>query len=159
MHKTSVVKMHFRRAHTAAGLTTYRRKWKFGRDASQQEDDSSPTTTPPLVPEDLLVDVRDLMDELICDSNNDTLEDDDPVPILAVPPSRTASRQHIPLASLFSYAEQVGADCLEFYWKGGLRNIEREVAAYDLMQGGENTGLLGKAEYHSNTTESGTSVQ
>ena len=125
----------------------------------QQEDDPSPTTTPPLVPEDILVDVRDLMDELICDSNNDTLDDDDPVPILAVPPSRTTSQRHIPLTSLFLYVEQVGANCLEFYWKGGLRNIEREVAAYDLMQGGENTGLLGKAEYHSNTTESGTSVQ
>ena len=159
VHKTYLVKMHLHRAHTAASLTTYWRKWKFGRDTSQQEDDPSPTTTPPLVPKEILVDFRDLMDKLICDSNNDTPEDDDPVPILAVPPSCTASWWHIPLASLFLYAEQVGANCLEFYWRGGLRNIEWEVAAYDLMQGGEKTGFLGGAEYHGNMTESGTSVQ
>jgi hypothetical protein len=64
------------------------------------------------------------MDELIRDSNDDTLEDDDPVPVLAIPPSCTASQRRIALASLFSYAERAGADCLEFYWKGGLRNIE-----------------------------------
>ena len=76
--------------------------------------DLSPITTPPLVTEDVLVDVHNLMDELICDSNNDTLEDDDPKPILAVTPSRTASQQCIPLASLFLYVEKIGADCLEF---------------------------------------------
>jgi len=61
--------------------------------------------------------------------------------------------------SLFSYAEQVGANGLKFYWKGGLRNIEQEVTAYNLMQGDENTGSLCGAECHSNTTDSGTSVQ
>jgi len=106
-----------------------------------------------LVPEDVLVDVHELLDELVHDSNNDIL---DLTPILAVLPSHTASQRHIPLASLFSYVEQVGADCLKFYWKGGLRNIEQEVAAYNLMQGDENTGSLGGAECHSNTTESGT---
>jgi hypothetical protein len=92
VHKTSVVKMHLHQAYTAAGLTTHQWKRKFGRDASQQEDNLSPTTTPQLVLEDVLVDVCDLMDELMCDSNNGTLEDDDPIPILAVLPSCTASQ-------------------------------------------------------------------
>ena len=73
--------------------------------------------------------------------------------------SRLPALPHNDISHLPLYVEQVGADCLEFYWKGGLRNIEWEVAAYDLMQGGENTGLLGGAEYHSNMTGSGTSVQ
>jgi hypothetical protein len=159
VHKTSIVKMHLRQAHTTAGLTTHWWKWKFGKDPSQQEDNPNPIAAPPFIPEDAHVDVHDLMDELIRDSNNDTLEDDDPVPVLAIPPSRTASQWCIALASLFSYVERAGADCLEFYWKGGLRTIEWEVGAYDLMQGDKNTGLLDRTEHHGNTVDSGTSVQ
>jgi hypothetical protein len=145
--------MHLRRAHSAAGLTSQRQKRKFGEDDGPlQEDNLNRVDSSPLA-EDGSVDVRDLIDELVRDSNNDTLEDDDPV--LAVPSSRAASQQRIPLASLFSFAEPAGADCLQFYWKGGLKNLEREVAAYDLLQGGD-LGMLDGSERRSNTTDSGT---
>jgi hypothetical protein len=112
-----------------------------------------------LLAEDENVKVRDLMDELVHDSNDDTLRGDDPILTLAVPPSCTVSQQCISLASLFSFAESTGIDCLQFYWKGGLRNLEHEVAAYDLLQGGEDLGVLNGTERHSNTTDSGTFAQ
>ena len=147
--------MHLRRAHSTAGLTSQRQKRKFGEDDGPLQEDNLNCVDSSLLAEDGSVDVCDLIDELVRDSNDDTLEDDDPIPVLAVLSSRAASQQRIPLASLFSFAEPAGADCLRFYWKGGLKNLEREVAAYDLLQGGD-LGMLDGSEHRSNTTDSGT---
>jgi hypothetical protein len=154
VHKTGVVKMHLCRAHSAASLTSQRQKQKFGEDDEPlQEDNLNGVDSSPLS-EDGNVNVHDLINELVHDSNNDTLEDDEPIPILAVPSSHAASQQHIPLASLFSFTEPAGADCL-FYWKGGLKNVECKVAAYDLLQGSD-LGMLDGSEHYSNTMGSGT---
>jgi hypothetical protein len=157
VHKPGVVKMDLRHAHSAAGLTGQRQKWKFGEDDGPlQEDNLNCVDSSPLA-EDGSIDVCDLIDELVCDSNNDTLQDDDPIPVLAVPSFRAASQQCIPLASLFSFVEPAGTDCLQFYWKGGLKNLEHEVAAYDLLQGGD-LGMLDWSEHHSNTMDSNCSL-
>jgi len=38
---------------------------------------------------------------------------------------------------LFSFVDTSSGACLDFYWKGGLKNMEREVVAYDLLNAGE----------------------
>ena len=93
MHKTTVIKTDLRRAHTAAGLTTKRRKRAFGQDdvASQdQPPDSSSAIRPQLVVDED-VDVRDLMAELVRDANEDgdgdNGDNDDVGPTQAVQPT------------------------------------------------------------------------
>ena len=155
VHKTDVVKMHLRHAHSTAGLTNERQRQKFGEDDGPLQEDNLNHTDSSLLAEDGSVYVHDLIDELVHKSNNDTLEDDNPIPVLAVLSSHTASQQCIPLASLFSFAEPAGTKCLQFYWKGGLKNLECKVAAYDLLQGGD-LGMLDMSEHHSNMMDSGT---
>jgi hypothetical protein len=163
VHKTSVVKMDLRRAHITAGLTTKRRKRKFGQDNESLQDESSDLNSPVHGEDGENVDVRDLMNDLIRDSNVDD-RNDDPIPTVAVPSSlprsRTATQRRIPLASLFAFAESASTGCLEFYWKGGLKNMEREVAAYDLIQEEENTGVLmdGTMGHINTSLDSGSSM-
>jgi hypothetical protein len=40
----------------------------------------------------------------------------------------------------FSFADTSSSAWLDFYLKGGLKNMEREVAAYDLLNAGDNAG-------------------
>ena len=151
--------MHLCCAHSTAGLTSQQQKWKFGEDDGPLQEDKLncvDTASLPLA-KDGSVDVHDLINELVHDSNDDTLEDDEPIPVLAILSSCATSQQCIPLASLFSLVEPAGTDCLQFYWKDGLKNLERKVAAYDLLQGGD-LGMLDGSEHCSNTTDSGTVV-
>jgi hypothetical protein len=82
------------------------------------------------------------MEELMHEANNDD-DEDNPLPSLrpplTIPPSLTSAPRKIPLSLLFSFADPSSYMCLDFYWKGGLRNIECKVAAYDLLQ---NEGIL-----------------
>jgi hypothetical protein len=39
----------------------------------------------------------------------------------------------IPLWLSFDYSTTSSAPGLDFYWKGGLKNLEQELAAYDLL--------------------------
>jgi hypothetical protein len=163
VHKTSVVKMDLQRSHTTAGLTAKRRKRKFGQDDKWIQDETSelrPINSPMHGEDGQSTDVHDLMNSLISDANVDDL-DGDPVPTVAVPPSllgsRTAAQRRIPLASLFSFAELAPTGYLEFYWKGGLSNMEREVTAYELMQEEDSsTGVLadGTVNHASASSES-----
>jgi hypothetical protein len=140
VHKTSIVKTDLRRAHTAAGLTSKRRKRAFGQDdvpSHEQSPDPSSADSQLLVADEDL-DVRDLMNELIRDANEDANDNGDNyiIPTQAVPPasqSRTTAQRRISLALLFSFADPSSATSLEFYWKGGLKNMQRETAAYDMM--------------------------
>jgi hypothetical protein len=83
------------------------------------------------------------MEELMREANDDDHDEDNPLPSLGppptIPPSLTSAPRKIPLALLFSFADPSSRTCLDYFWKGGLRNIEREVAAYDLLQ---NEGTL-----------------
>ena len=130
------------------GLTSRCRKRAFGQDTvpSQDQPLESGSADSPLLARDDNVDVQDLMNELIQDANDDTNDDsndDDIIPTQAVPSSqsRTAAQHPIPLALLFSFADPSSATSLGFYWKGGLKNMERETAAYDMMHDEGNSEL------------------
>ena len=147
VHKTGVVKTDLRRSHTEAGLTTTRRKRKFGTDDNPSQDvdvDSIPLDNSSLSEDVERIDVDELMEALIRDSDNDGQHEDDPMPTLTLPTSlpqpRTATQRWIPLALLFSFTNTSSSACLDFYWKGGLKNMEREVAAYDLLNAGDDAG-------------------
>jgi hypothetical protein len=143
VHKTSIIKTDLRRAHTAAGLTSKRRKRAFGQDDTppQQSPSSDSLAVAANSVADENLDVRDLMNDLIRDANEDANgdEDDTPTPTQAVPPtprrSRTAGQRRIPLALLFSFVpgDLSSTTPLEFYWKGGLKNLQRETAGYDML--------------------------
>jgi hypothetical protein len=140
VHKTSVLKTALRRSHTDAGLTSRHLKRKFGPEIESQDEPVDPTAFDhSLSSEDSeVVDVDELMEELMREANNDDHDEDNSLPSLGppltIPPSLTSAPRKIPLSLLFSFADPSSRTCLDFYWKGGLRNIEREVAAYDLLQ-------------------------
>ena len=135
VHNTGVVKTDLRRAHTAAGLTRKRRKRAFGQDGNMSPDQTPDSGSVDTGHED--VDIRDLMNELIHDADEDANDEDDVAPTQPVPPmrpgARTPAQRRIPLALLFSFTDVSSAASLEFYWKGGLKNMQRETAAYDMM--------------------------
>ena len=143
VHKTTVIKTDLRRAHTAAGLTSKRRKRAFGQDdvALQDQPPDSSSAASSLLVADEDVDVRDLMAELIRDANEDgdgdNSDNSNVGPTQAVPPthrrSRTGTQRRISLALLFLFTDLSTTTSLEFYWKGGLKNMQRETAAYDMI--------------------------
>jgi hypothetical protein len=53
------------------------------------------------------------------------------------PPTTELTQRHlsprIPLKSLFDYNVSSNGAGLDFCWKGGLKNLNRELAAYDLL--------------------------
>ena len=132
VHKTGVLKMDLQRAHNEAGLTRSRRKRVFG------EVDEPSRATEAVVPGDEDLEFHDLETQLIQDAEAadvDVAEEDMLIPPI-LPPT-TVLPLKIPLSLLFDYATPSGSG-LEFYWKGGLKNLEQELAAYDLLYGEEN---------------------
>lgn len=154
VHKTGVVKMELRRTHVEAGLTHTRRKRAFGEIDSPEEPPQS-TDSPAVHADESDPDFRAVAQALVAsataaaDADSDSPSDDPTEP----PPSRPQNAhptqyQPIPLKLLFDYPvaatmhEGVG---LDFYWKGGLRNLDRELASYDLQQAedDEDEGVAG----------------
>jgi hypothetical protein len=91
---------------------------------------------------------RLVWDSETADGDNDSVLNF--IPTICVPPcpqhansSTTESTQWsqplsllIPLKSLFDYSVTSNTNAgagLDFYWKGGLKNLNRELAAYDLL--------------------------
>lgn len=68
----------------------------------------------------------------------DTISHNDDLDVLPIPQPATPQPadlhlpRKIPLKLLFDYSTPSGHG-LEFYWKGRLKNLECELAAYDLM--------------------------
>ena len=117
-----------------------RLKRKFGPEMGSQDEPVDPTAVDhSLSSEDSdVVDVDELMEELMREANDDDHNEDNSLPSLrlpvTIPPSLTSTPRKIPLSLLFTFADPSFRMCLDFYWKGGLRNIERKVAAYNLLQ-------------------------
>lgn len=148
VHKSSVVKTDIRRGHAAAGLLKTRKKRAFGDDltagpshpdTAQTEPEAVDLTTLPDA-EEHLADFDDLQRQLIDDAEaNDNFSTyAESIPILHA--STTSQLPHrIPLEKLFIYPEhslqgtELNNMGLAFYWKGGLRNLEKELAAYEAM--------------------------
>jgi hypothetical protein len=64
-----------------------------------------------------------------------------------VPQAETAWLAKIPLQLLFDYSTTSPTPGLDFYWKGGLKNLEQELAAYDLLYAEEDeSGGVVKSE-------------
>jgi len=158
VHNANVVKNHLHREHAKAGLTHIRKKRKLGFENHPSGDDTA-ESVPPHADED--VSFREVGEGLIRDADaaSEDLGENATVPVTTIPPnsshSRTTSsrRTHtkIPLRNLFHYPGEdeqgwgsgVG---LDFYWKGGLKNMEREVRAYELVYDAEAGITLSSAE-------------
>ncbi|KII89273.1 hypothetical protein PLICRDRAFT_175485 [Plicaturopsis crispa FD-325 SS-3] len=163
-HKIAVVKMELRRAHVAAGLTRPRRKRAFG----EREDQPTPSTTPDeATSSNTEVDdtsdfegdsdpanFQTLADDLIRDSINARDEQELDPPAMPRPSRGTKT----PLIDLFRFprnpaGEIDGTDAasdaggLAFYWRGGVVNLDKELAAYDLLHDLNTTeGAVGNSD-------------
>jgi hypothetical protein len=148
VHNANVVKNDLRRKHANAGLTHVRKKRNLGCGNSVG---TGADTSESRSPADEDVDFRDIGERLIRDARTALDDPDDTsVPVIIIPPlsgnSRSrnarATRTNITLKSLFRYAGE-GEPCsgsdvgLDFYWKGGLKNLEKEIHAYELVYDAE----------------------
>ncbi|GLB40084.1 putative protein of unknown function (DUF 659) [Lyophyllum shimeji] len=135
VHKIGVLKMDIKRSQLAEGHGTNRSKRKF-RQIESPSDENSPAA--PLDPTDF----RALADSLINEAIDDDIEPDpSPTPVASAQPSNPGStssrhgRGKIPLELLFSYDLTAVAlnnrTGMDFYWKGGIRNIEEELRQCD----------------------------
>jgi hypothetical protein len=106
-----------------------------------------------LVPDTNNSDFDELTRRLVRDSKTAEGDDDGKdcnfVPTICVPPcpqqsnsslTMESTERHpsllIPLKSLFNYnmtSNMIPGTGLDFYWKGGLKNLNWELAAYDLL--------------------------
>ncbi|KAF8062590.1 ribonuclease H-like domain-containing protein [Lyophyllum atratum] len=132
VHKIGVVKMDIRRKNIAEGLVRNRKKCKFGDMDLDSPDstDSSPSTDPT----DFLTLGRSLIDDA-ANNNIEPVLNPDSNPTTSSAPSLPQGRpKKIPLEKLFNYgtvAETLRGTGLDFYWKGGIRNIEEELERCD----------------------------
>jgi len=148
VHKTSTLKMDLRRSHIEAGFIRPRRKRMFG-----EIDDADSEPAEAAVPNAENSNFDDLTRRLVRASEAADEDDDSDdlhiIPTIRVPPrpqpansepSTTVTQRPpshlIPLKSLFDYTMDSDANAgagLDFYWKGGLKNLNRELAAYELL--------------------------
>ena len=141
VHKTSVVKMDIRRKHAEACITSRRLKRKFGHGEPQESPDSNSLENSLTGSEmdDIVPDPEAINAQLIADATDaaiDPSEDHETPPAASTstaPQRAPRAKTKIPLAKLFKFpvvAEDGGI--LEFYWKGGVKNLDQELEYYDL---------------------------
>jgi hypothetical protein len=136
VHKIGVVKMDIHRNNIAEGLTTDRRKRKFG----QMESDSTGDSSSSVDPTNFLALGTSLIREAATDNEEPDLP---PLPVPDPPPHqpsgstapRSGSPRKISLKELFNYESAAAAldsgTGLDFYWKGGIRIIDEEFQRCD----------------------------
>lgn len=143
VHKTTLVKMDIRRSHAEAGISYGNRlKRKFGtHEPEPVPSDEVPTpssTANDDSDEDLDADYGDFHAQLIADAADAEIEDDLTTEFRAdhgqPRTSRTnTTRTCICLSDLFKFpTSDEDLDPLDFYWKGGISNLEDELAKYDI---------------------------
>lgn len=160
VHKTGVLKMNLRQAHIDAGLTRPRRKRAFGEVDEANSDEAAEAA----VPEEDNSDFDNLAHQLIQDAEASDRADDNEefnnlIPTIHLPPRPQPTSSHsqpsqprlpsqcITLRLLFDYtstsSEGIG---LDFYWKGGLKNLDHELDTYDLLFEEEDESLVDGGE-------------
>ena len=159
--KTTIVGMDIKRSHIEAGLVHPRER----RDFSMPETSRSATgigegSEVAAEVEDLeILDFDQLARELIEDASEDIEELDadeelPPIPLTIriplqaihsalqdTPQSRSAATK-IPLKSLFIFPENPNATSeLAYFWKGGIQNLEKEMAVHEVLCSSEHLEL------------------
>lgn len=161
VHRSGIARLYVQRDHTRNGLiTSTRKKRKFGENpepGTVNSDSQEMPVSPPInaVSPDA-VDFTEIATAIATDihlADQAVDEAGEPTDHISVPlhPEATSpqplppNRTSIPLSSLFIFPEdrapvplsQHSKDCakfaLEFYWKGGIKNLEDELASYDLL--------------------------
>jgi hypothetical protein len=150
VHKTGVLKMDIRRRHVKEGRVPTRKKRQF----STLDQPTSVTTPVSVDPEANPIDyVQSLINEAEQDDDDDNLPNVEellesiqlsfpvcapaPTPSTSTNPPRRQARRKIPLSDLFLYPSTTEEELeggLAFYWKGGVKNLEAELARYDATQ-------------------------
>ena len=161
VRKTTIVGMDIKRSHIEAGLVHPREH----RDFSMPETSRSATgigegSEVAAEVEDLeILDFDQLARELIEDASEDIEELDadeelPPIPLTIriplqaihsalqdTPQSRSAATK-IPLKSLFIFPENPNATSeLAYFWKGGIQNLEKEMAVHEVLCSSEHLEL------------------
>lgn len=162
VHKTAVVKMDIRRAHAQAGLLRPRQKQKFGEESpssSSSDANDHPFARPPTITPNEHSDTdsdptnfNEMVNGLIADSRSADNESDFDfdLPILeasSVCRNPRPAIAAITLEKLFIFPSDPSEPALfEFYWKGGVQNLEAELQAYDLLYTDSNPLAVPTAE-------------
>lgn len=144
VHKATVVKKHLQREHAALGLLHPRKKRKL--DAA--EPPAADVEAPQEEDEEDHSDFIALGETLIRDANeedNADEEDLDPPARATANARRHTGRTRIPLRDLFKYLSELSRGDstwagLDFYWKEGMQNVQREVHASELMHQNQSGG-------------------
>lgn len=145
VHKTAIVKADRRRVHTEAGLRKKQHRRQFGSefDISPAAESTTDAVLNSLVDnsEGQDVDFLDVVGQFMTDArelDNDDDDDDEFLsqPILTNPNTPIPHYPtRLPLKTLFRYPEnETDETDLAFYWKGGIKNLEEELKAYDILE-------------------------
>ena len=155
VHKTGILKMDIRRRQIEEGRVPTRKKRQFST-VDQPDCVTAPVSIDPGVsPIDF---VQSLINEANDDDNTnlptgeDGLDSADPSVPPAVPsptlptnPPRQQGRRKIPLSDLFLYPSTTEEELdsgVAFYWKGGIKNLNAELASYDAEVEGQEVDVV-----------------
>ena len=156
VHKSGLARLYLQRDHAAQGiLVDAQKRRKFGQELSYTNTNKNPThQIDPVVP--AVVEFQDIVDAIASDvaaANQTADETGAPTDRIDVPlasadsadatnSSRT-ERTSIPLSHLFTFPGDSGhslgrpmatvTSALQFYWKGGIRNLDMELRHCDLL--------------------------
>jgi hypothetical protein len=105
--------------------------------AESEPSSPSASVTEAVVPNNCNSDFHELTDQLIHNAeaadSGDSVEDVPiPIPIPHLSSRSTQPPRLIALKLLFDYSTPSGTG-LAFYWKGGLKNLDKELETYDLL--------------------------
>jgi hAT family C-terminal dimerisation region len=128
VHNVNVVRMEIRHSHAEAGLLISRGKRKLGSNGEPSSEAAEPDPTSGSdSDEDTFTPLAHRLIDSARDAND--AHEDPPVPLAR--PSTCPKRTQVPLSALFDY-EKLDHK-LDFYWRGGLKNLEKDAEACELI--------------------------
>jgi hypothetical protein len=163
VRKTAIVGMDIKRSHIEAGLAHPRGHRNFEPPTSGNgEHEAGPATTVDFDIEDdeEVLDFNQLANQLIgeanadLDSDSDTDDDEPPPPPLTIRPPlhaihaalpnptqrrrpATDPKTAIPLKLLFIYPTDHPSTGMDYFWQGGIENLDKEMNAYEILCSGQ----------------------
>lgn len=177
VNQTATLKMELRREHAKEGLLSKRLKRRFGTQAQDESESNASetaankdTTGPDVDAEELgagddeAEDIRGVISKLVKavdeddEGEGEEPSDDEDLPErveIRNSPAPAAPRiklffgtkEPLTLAKIFDHSEKKHEHGLDFYWKGGIRNLEKEEELYELLANdGEGTSASTRAQ-------------